>query len=134
MALLLSVTERYKFLPVANRLEFLRLQIDLIEVINRQGSKEDVCSRYRKDRMCIWQQVLFLEGQENRECYVFITDVGTSGIYLSLTLVLPNSNNIEINHVFSTFFNIDALICEGNNFEIACIYYIRPFLLLINEA
>jgi len=31
LALLLSVTERYKFLPVANRLEFLRLQIDLIE-------------------------------------------------------------------------------------------------------
>ena len=32
------------------------------------------------------QGVLFLEGQENRKCCVFISDIGIRGIYLSLTL------------------------------------------------
>ena len=37
--------------------------------------------------MWTWQQgIMFLAGQESRECCVFITDVWTRGIYLSLTL------------------------------------------------
>ena len=37
--------------------------------------------------MLTWQQeVLFLAGQESRERFVFISDVGIRGIYLSLTL------------------------------------------------
>ena len=37
--------------------------------------------------MYSWQQgVLFLVRQESQECYVFISDVGIRGIYLSLTL------------------------------------------------
>ena len=37
--------------------------------------------------MCTWYQGdLFLAGQESRECYIFISDIGIRGIYLSLTL------------------------------------------------
>ena len=47
-----------------------------------------------------WKQgYVFLAGQESRDCFDFISDVGIRGIWL---LVLPNSNNL-INHVLWTF-------------------------------
>ena len=62
-----------------------------------------------------WKQGdMFLAGQESRDCFDFISDVGIRGIYLALVLlVLPNSN-IKINHVLSRIF----AICMNQSFNI----------------
>ena len=42
-----------------------------------------------------WKQgEMFLEGQEGRDRFDFISDVGIRGIYCLWLLVLPNSNCI----------------------------------------
>ena len=50
--------------------------------------KEDEYSRWRKEKECALgnREILFLAGQESRECCIFLSDVGICGIYLSLTL------------------------------------------------
>ena len=46
--------------------------------------------------MGTWKQgILFLAGQESRECYVFISDVGLCGVYLSLTLDTAKFKQLE---------------------------------------
>ena len=47
----------------------------------------DVQPRRRKDRIRGWKQGdMFLAGQESRDCFHFIFDVGIRSIYLSLAL------------------------------------------------
>ena len=49
-----------------------------------------------EDKMCTWQEGdLVLAGQESRECCIFISDVRTCGIYLSLTLSTTKFNQLD---------------------------------------
>ena len=47
----------------------------------------------KKDRMCTWQQRILIFGRESKpRMLCFISDAGTHGIYLSLTLCTAQFN------------------------------------------